>query len=68
MDTYGRLNELLAERHMTLYQAAKRSNMSHSTLANAKSRGGQLSVDTIERLCNALGITLAEFFTPREQS
>ena len=68
MDTYGRLNELLAERHMTLYQAAKQSNMSHSTLANAKSRGGQLSVDTIERLCNALGITLAEFFTPRERS
>ena len=47
MDTYGRLNELLAERHMTLYQAAKRSNMSHSTLANAKSRGGQLSVDSL---------------------
>ena len=66
MDTYGRLNELLAKRHMTLYQAAKLSNMSHSTLANAKSRGGQLSVDTIERLCNALGITLAEFFTPPE--
>lgn len=64
MDTYGRLNELLAERHMTLYQAAKLSNMSHSTLANPKSRGGQLSVDTIERVCNALGITLGEFFTP----
>ena len=64
MDTYGRLNELLAERHMSMYQIAKLSNMSHSTLANPKSRGGQLSVDTIERICNAMGITLGEFFTP----
>ena len=66
MDTYGRLNELLAERNLTLYQAAKLSNVSRSTLTNAKSWGGQLSVDTIERVCNALGITLSEFFAPSQ--
>ena len=64
MDTYGRLNELLSERNLTLYQAAKLSNVSRSTLNNAKKCGGQLSVDTIERVCGALGITLAEFFSP----
>ena len=68
MDTCGRLNELLSERHLTLYQAARLSNLSHSTLVNAEKRGGQLSVDTIERLCLALGITLGEFFTPSDGS
>lgn len=63
MDTYGRLMELLDERGLTLYQAAKLSNLSRSTLTNARDRGGQLSVDTIERVCKGLGITLGEFFT-----
>lgn len=66
MDTFGRLSELLAERNLTLYQAAKLSNVSRSTLNNAKNRGGQLSVDTIEKLCGALKITLGEFFTMPE--
>ena len=63
MDTYGRLMELLDERGLTLYQTAKLSNLSRSTLTNARDRGGQLSVDTIERVCKGLGITLGEFFT-----
>ena len=62
MDTYGRLSDLLTERNLTLYQAAKLSDVPRSTLTNARKRGGQLSVDTIERLCVALGITLSEFF------
>ena len=62
MDTYGRLMELLDERGLTLYQASKLCNLSRSTLTNARNRGGQLSVDTIERICDALGITLSEFF------
>ena len=63
MDTFGRLQELLEERNLTLYQAAKLSHVSRSTLNNAKNRGGQLSVDTIERICDALHITLGDFFT-----
>ena len=35
----------------------------HSTLKNTRARGGQLAVDTIEQICNGLGISLAEFFT-----
>ena len=62
MDTFRRLSELLEERNMTLYQAAKLSHVSRSTLNNAKNRGGQLSVDTIERICVALNISLGDFF------
>jgi len=64
MDTYGRLCELLSQRNLTVYQISKLAGVSRSTLNNARLRGGQLSVDTIERLCAALGITLGEFFTP----
>lgn len=55
---------MLAERDLTLYQAAKLFHIPRSTLSNARKRGGHLSVDTIERVCDALGITLGEFFTP----
>ena len=30
-----------------------------------EARGGQLTVDTIERICQGLNITMAEFFTER---
>ena len=71
MDTLGRVYDLIAERDMTLYQLAKISDVSPSTLRNTKRREGQLKIDTIERICAALGITLSEFFaeqdTAREQ-
>ena len=62
MDTLGRVNELLAERDMTLNQLAVLSDVAPSTLRNSKRREGQLKVETIERICRALGITLSEFF------
>ena len=62
MDTLGRVYDLIAEREMTLYQLARLSDVSPSTLRNTKRREGQLKVETIERICAALGITLSEFF------
>lgn len=62
MDTNERLREILAERDISLYQVSRMAEVSHSTLTNARSRGGQLSVDTIERICRALGMSLSEFF------
>ena len=66
MDTFGRLNELLQERNLTLYQASKLADIPRSTLTNARNRGGQLSVDTIEKLCGALRISLRDFFTEHD--
>lgn len=66
MDTLGRVYDLIAERDMTLYQLAKMSDVSPSTLRNTKRREGQLKIDTIERICTALGITLSEFFAERD--
>ena len=66
MDTLGRVYDLISQRDMTLHQLAKISDVSSSTLRNTKRREGQLSIDTIERICTALGITLSEFFAEQD--
>lgn len=63
MDTGKRVLQLANERNLTLGKLAKICGMQYSTLYTAISRGSQLSVDTIERVCAGLGITLAQFFT-----
>jgi transcriptional regulator with XRE-family HTH domain len=60
-----RVNELLAERNLSLYRLAQMSGISYSTLKNTAQRNGQLSVDTIERICDGLQIPLSEFFVKR---
>ena len=62
MDTVARLKELLSERSLTLYGISQRCDISYSTLKNAVARHGQLSLDSIERICASLNIPLYEFF------
>jgi len=62
MDTVKRTMELLDEHGMTLYQLTQKSGIARATIMQTEKRGGQLKVDTIERICEALGITLSEFF------
>ena len=72
MDTLGRVYELMEARGMTLYQLEKLSDLPHSTLRSTRRRGGELKVETIERICSALNISLSDFFaeqdTGKEQS
>ena len=67
MNTNARLDELLQDRNMTVFQFSKESGIPYSTLANPRYCGTQLSVDTIEWICDALKISMAEFFTPSSQ-
>ena len=62
MDSLKRLDGLLAERGMSLFALSKASGIHYSTLDAARRRKGQLSIDTIERVCAALQIPLYEFF------
>lgn len=62
MDTIARVHELAEERKLTMYQLATISGVSFSTIQTTKKRGGQLTVDTIERICAGLGIRLVDFF------
>ena len=62
MDTMGRVNELIAERDLSLYKLAQMSGVSYSTLKNTVQRNGQLTVDTIERIFIGLEISMSDFF------
>lgn len=62
MDTIARVLELAEERNLTMYQLALLSGISFSTIQTTKKRGGQLTVDTIERICNGLDIPMTRFF------
>ena len=67
MDSLARLNELLAARNMSLFAFTKVSGIHYSTFDAAKRRRGQLSVDTIERVCDTLQIPVYEFFMTEEE-
>ena len=62
MDTIKRVYELAEERNLTIYQLSQLCGISFSTIQTTKKRGGQLKVDTIERICDALNISLSAFF------
>lgn len=67
MTSMDRVHELLAERDMSLLKLSKLSDINYSTFRTTEKRNGQLSVDTIERVCRALGITMAQFFEAWER-
>lgn len=67
MDTLLRVRQLAAARNLSIYRIAQMSGICYSTIRTAEKRCGQLSVDVLERICDALGITLAEFFADEEQ-
>ena len=57
-----RVTQLREERNWSLYRLAKESDISYSTLSNTFHRNNVPSVSTLIRICEGLGITLAEFF------
>jgi transcriptional regulator with XRE-family HTH domain len=65
MNTMDRVCEIAEDRGLTMYKLAMLCEVSYSTLKNTQARGGQLTVDTIERICHGLNMTMAEFFTER---
>lgn len=66
MDTHARLRQLLEERGWTAYRLAKESGLSESTLANIFKRNTVPSISTLEAVCAAFGISLAQFFADQD--
>ena len=67
MDCLTRIKELLNERGWSMYQLSQRSSIPQSTLSNLFIRNNAPTIPTLERICDALGITLAEFFGKRSE-
>ena len=63
MTTIQRAIALAAEQNISMYRLAQISDVAYSTLQTAVKRDSDLSFDVISRVCRALGITVAEFFS-----
>lgn len=66
MDTLSRLRQLLKDQGWTEYRLAKESKLSESTIANIFKRNTIPTITTLEAICGAFGITLAQFFAEGE--
>ena len=62
MNAKDRIRQLMEERHWSEYRLAKEAGLSQSTLSNLFRRHNAPSIATLESICNAFGITLAQFF------
>lgn len=63
MNTVQRVYDLADERGISIYKLSQMSEVPYSTIRMAAKRNGDLTVDVIERISEALGITIAEFFS-----
>jgi transcriptional regulator with XRE-family HTH domain len=62
MDVIKRIDQLMRERNWSDYKLATKSGLSSSTIANIHRRNTVPSITTLESICSAFGITLAQFF------
>lgn len=63
MDVIKRIDDLMKERQWSDYKLAIESGLSSSTIANIHRRNTVPSIATLEAICSAFGITLAQFFS-----
>ena len=62
MNILDRLTELQRQRGWSDYKIAKEAGLSPNTVSNIYRRGNIPSLATLEQLCKAFGITMAQFF------
>ena len=62
MDVLHRLIELQKQRGWSDYKIAKEAGLSPNTVSNIYKRNNSPSLFTLEAICKAFGITLAQFF------
>jgi len=62
VDVKERLIQLQQQRGWTDYKIAKEAGLSSNTVSNIYRRNNVPSLPTLEALCKAFGITMAQFF------
>ena len=67
MDINGRIEKLRFQRGWSMYELAQEAGITQSTLASMIKRGNPPKLDTLSCICEAFGITLAQFFMDDEQ-
>ena len=62
MDVLERLRQLTDERSWSVYRVAHAAGFSEKTVYKIFSRNTKPSIPTLQAICNAFGITLAQIF------
>lgn len=63
MDVIQKIDNLRKERGWSAYKLAEEAILTPSTISNMFTRGTVPTIYTLEQICEAFGITLAEFFS-----
>lgn len=67
MDINKKINDLRFQRGWSMYELAQEMGITQSTLTSIMKRGNAPKIETLQRICDAFGITLAQFFMEDEQ-
>lgn len=65
-DVIKRIKDLCDTKNVSFYRLSKNSGIPQSTLTNTLNRGTIPTIFTLEKICGALDITLAQFFDIEE--
>ena len=67
MDINKKIETLRYQRGWSMYELAQEMGVTQSTLTSIMKRGNPPKIDTLERICEAFGISLAQFFIEDEE-
>ena len=67
-DVVARIQDLCASRSWTYYRLAKASGIPYSTLSTMLHKTNVPSVPSLMKICEGLGITLAQFFSDQDET
>lgn len=68
MDAKEKIQQLMRERGWTIYELAKRSGLSPTTISNMYRRNTQPTIPSLEAMCRAFGITMSQFFLEDDET
>ena len=66
MNINKKIEELRFQRGWSMYELAQEAGITQSTLTSIMSRGNPPKIETLQNICDAFGITLAQFFIEDE--
>lgn len=61
-NVHKRMKELMEERNLSPYKLAKKMDMTPSAIYNMLRRKTMPKIETIERVCDAIDISVSDFF------
>ena len=68
MEVLERIKKLCNERGWSMYKLAEESMLTQSTISNMFVRKSYPSIPTLMKICEAFGISLAEFFLDKDNN